>query len=310
MIDNQESVTAKLCSFARAYHASFDRLQIFDDYLAYDFMGQEEYGKIRRMIEDGLCEGCTSATCTIHEKVGGTAHCLAPIPLSREAYRRQRLRGFIQRHHKCQYVICGAGMDTFLFRNDNPDITIFEVDHPDTQRYKKHRIQQLGWAVLPNIHFVPVDFSHDILSDALLLAGFDPNMPAFFTILGVTYYLSLRELEKTIEQMDAIASVYSTILLDYPDKTTFGANTPDRVRRLTEMTARLGERMTQGFSFEEMERMFQDHHFDIQEHLGPKDIQKLYFTHRTDGLSAYENIHFLYAEKGQGYYEAKNLFSI
>ena len=83
---------------------------------------------------------------------------IAPIPLSRIHFTESRLEQYAYQNGRIQYVICGAGSDTFSFRNPNPDIEIFEIDHPDTQRYKRERIRQLEWNVPKNVHFVPVDF--------------------------------------------------------------------------------------------------------------------------------------------------------
>ena len=52
MIAAQESITAKLCSFARAYHSNTGRKKIFDDYLAYDLMGKEEFEEIGQLIQN------------------------------------------------------------------------------------------------------------------------------------------------------------------------------------------------------------------------------------------------------------------
>lgn len=299
MIENHESMTAKLCSFVRAHHSNNDRDKIFDDYLAFDLMGSDEYCNIRDLIKNGKCGACESCAtqCPYRDKVSRTVHFLAPIPLSREAFANDIFHEFTQKNPGCQYVICGAGMDSFLFRNEDPDISVFEVDHPDTQKYKKMRIAQLGWTVQKNITFVPVDFSRDNMADKLLAAGFDPARPTLFTILGVTYYLTLEAFEKTIELMDILSSGQSAIILDYPDKMRLDAHTPERVLQLARMTQQLGESMSEGFSFEEMRAVFARHHFDIQKHLSPKEIQLYYFSNRKDGLTAFDNIHFLYAQK-------------
>ena len=53
MVDERESVTAKLCAFARAWHSNRSREKIYDDYLAYDLMGKEEYDTVYDMISRG-----------------------------------------------------------------------------------------------------------------------------------------------------------------------------------------------------------------------------------------------------------------
>ena len=52
-------------------------------------------------------------------------------------------------------------MDTFSFRNTNPNIKVFELDHPNTQKYKKDKIKELEWIIPDNVRFVPVDFAKD-----------------------------------------------------------------------------------------------------------------------------------------------------
>ena len=73
------------------------------------------------------------------------------------------------------------------------------MDHPDTQRYKLERIKKLEWIIPENLTFVPVDFSKDSLKEKLLEKGFDPNLPTFTAILGVTYYLTLPVFEQTLK---------------------------------------------------------------------------------------------------------------
>lgn len=90
-----------------------------------------------------------------------------------------------------QYVILGAGFDTFAFRKSKElnKIKVFEVDHPATQELKLKRIKELGWEIDENIKYVPVDFSKDNLKKSLLDSGYNPNELSFFSWLGVTYYL-------------------------------------------------------------------------------------------------------------------------
>ena len=145
MIAAQESITAKLCSFARAYHSNTGRKKIFDDYLAYDLMGKEEFEEIAQLIQndfelDNTDENKGFEKERIYRKLN---RYIAPIPLSRIAFSEEKLLEFAAKYPKCQYVICGAGMDTFAFRNENTDIRIFELDHPDTGRYKRERIREL-----------------------------------------------------------------------------------------------------------------------------------------------------------------------
>lgn len=299
MIDTQESITAKLCSFARAYHSNFGRQKIFDDYLAYDLMGKEEYEEIGQLIENDFEISAFDTNRTfngalVYPKLD---RYITPIPLSRIAFAENELNRFVRENGRCQYVICGAGMDTFAFRNENPDIQIFELDHPDTQRYKLDKIKGLEWNVPENVRHVPIDFSTDDMTEVLKNAGFDENVPAFFAILGVTYYLTLPVFEQTIEKISRISGIGNRLVFDFPDETTFDENGAERVYHLTQITAKLGETMQHGFFVSEIRQALLRHGFSIDIHETPETIQKRFFEDRADGQTAFENIHFILAEK-------------
>lgn len=299
MIDTQESITAKLCSFARAYHSNFGRQKIFDDFLAYDLMGKEEYEEVGQLIENDFEITAFDTNrvfngSLVYPKLN---RYITPIPLSRIAFAENELNRFAKENGKCQYVICGAGMDTFAFRNENPDIQIFELDHPDTQRYKLERIKKLEWIIPENVQYVSIDFAADDMIEVLKNAGFDKNTPAFFAILGVTYYLTLPVFEQTIEKISRISDSGNRLVFDFPDETTFDENNAERVHRLTQITAKLGEPMQHGFTVAEIRQALGKHGFAVSIHETPKTIQKHFFENRTEGQTAFENIHFILAEK-------------
>ena len=301
MIENRESVTAKLCSFARAYHSSFEHHKIFDDKLAFSIMGNDEFEETGRLIQhnfDVSKENCRYRFNRAAVRSVLTRY-IMPIPISRIAFAEAELTSFIKKHPVCQYVICGAGMDSFSFRNSNPDVRVFEVDHPDTQRYKKEKIKRLGWRVPENVSFVPVDFSKDDMAEMLIENGFDPKLPAFFTVLGVLYYLTPSVFEGTLKNISAISGAYAEIVFDYPDETTFLPQTVSRIRDLLFITEKLGEEMRHGYSASEIGSALNKNGFVLSVHKTPKDIQELYFSNRTDGLSAFENVHFVKAERGE-----------
>ena len=297
MIETQESITAKLCSFARACHSNIARKKIFDDYLAYDLMGKQEFEEIGHLIQndfepDNKDNNEDFETELIFSELN---RYIAPIPLSRIAFAEEKLLEFAEKYPKCQYVICGAGMDTFAFRNDNPNIKIFELDHPDTGRYKRERIRELEWNIPKNLIFVPIDFSKDDMNEELLKAGFNPEIPSFFAILGVSYYLTLSVFEQTIKKISELCQTTGKVVFDYPDETTFKEKNAERVHTLADITERLGEKMLHGYSFSEINTVLHRYGFEIEEHETPQMIQKHYFENRDDGIRAFENIHFMLA---------------
>ena len=150
-----------------------------------------------------------------------------------------------------QYVILGAGFDTFALRRlDLADrVRVFELDHPATQRAKRRRLRKMGVAAPPNLTFVPIDFEASPMDAALAQAGFDCTRPAFFSWLGVTYYLTLPAIRATLARIAASAAVGSVLLLDYKLPT---ADLPPTARaaadRLDAFVARLGEPMVSAFT--------------------------------------------------------------
>ena len=267
MIEQRESVTAKLCAFARAWHSNNSREKIFDDYLAYDMMGKYEYDGIYEMIKFGF--GTTPHIFSDEETKDIIKEYIMPIPLSRIHFSETRLEKFAEKHGKIQYVICGAGSDTFLFRNNNPDIEIYEVDHPDTQRYKLEKIKDLEWVIPENVHFVSVDFEKERMTEKLYEAGFDSEKKAFFSILGVSYYLTLPVFIGTIAQISELSANGSVLAFDYPIKS---GNFPQRIYRLEEITGLLGEVMQGGFNYDEISRALYSQGFQIDTFLTPDKV--------------------------------------
>ena len=295
MVNERESVTAKICAFVRAWHSNRSHQKIYDDYLAYDMLGKEEYDSIYELISSGL-DGSQQFSREDTEQI--ISEYFAPIPLSRIHFNESRLADFAKANGKVQYVICGAGSDTFSFRNDNEDIEIFEIDHPDTQRYKLEKIKELEWNLRQNVHYVSVDFEKERMCDKLIEAGFDPNKKTFFSILGVTYYLTLDVFTDTLRQMAELSALGSAVVFDYPIKT---GEFPRRVERLELMTEALGEVMRGGYDYSEVSRALYSLGFQIDTYMPPEKVQKEYFDGRADDLKAFENVSLISATYTAGY---------
>ena len=103
MIEAHESTTAKLCSFARAYHSTYARQKIFDDYLAFDSMGLEQYEKTGQLIGHNYEENRIDPNLSFHSSriVDKLNRYLMPIPISRIAFAEQALAAFATRFPLC-----------------------------------------------------------------------------------------------------------------------------------------------------------------------------------------------------------------
>ena len=216
-------------------------------------------------------------------------------PLCRAAYTEKVLKTAVLTGTK-QYVILGAGMDTFAFRE--PEFLakhrVFEVDHPLTQADKLERITRAGWTVPDNLNFVPVDFTKDSLMERLIAAGFDPSAKSFFSWLGVTYYLSTEAIDTMLSALSSLCADGSTLVFDYPDENFFDA--PERRVQNTIMMAKAGgEPMQSAFSYSELEKLLEKHGFLIYELLTPDDIQRDTIDKAGADMKAFEHVNYCLA---------------
>ncbi len=299
----EASVTSLVSAFGRAYHSEFDSPKIFDDYVAKDFISKKE----RNDIETNMVQGIHFFNTDIAQKFQDnpqeilkwiTQVQLSPTPLARAAYCERVLLHEITLGEK-QYVILGAGLDTFSFRHREleNEIEIFEVDHPSTQRFKRGRIKEAVLETPNNLHFVSMDFTKGFSSEQLRNEGFE-NKKTFFSLLGVTYYLTKEELSSLIENLFEMVPVGSSIVFDYPDENLFTEKgLSNRVENMVKMAAVGGEPMKSCFSYAEMEALLEKVGLLIYEHLSPEDIHTLYFEGRNDYLKAFETVHYVHAVK-------------
>jgi len=115
-----------------------------------------------------------------------------------------------------QYVILGAGLDTSPYRSGHPSerVDTYEVDHPDTQRWKLDRLAQAQIPIRENLRHVAIDFEQQSLTEGLAKSDFDFGRPAFFSWLGVTYYLRPESVQIMFEQI-ASSAPSSQLVLDF-----------------------------------------------------------------------------------------------
>ncbi len=293
MLKNEPSITAKVCAFARAHHSNYASDKIYDDYLAYDLLGKSEYDRIKEKIVQILSDQNWQIP-ELDSWEDFLDELVSPIILSRIKYAEETLMQYAATEKTMQYVICGAGMDSFAFRNENPNIEIYELDHPNTHRYKLERIKELGWTIPKNVHYIEIDFEKQNMKDALLEVGFDPKIKTLFAILGVTYYLELEALGITFRNMSELTENESLILLDYPDKEIINKDKA-RMQVLKDITNGFGEQMKGGMGFEELKSELERNEFQISERYDAGAIQKAFIS--GNRLKAYENVNFITAIK-------------
>jgi methyltransferase (TIGR00027 family) len=183
-----------------------------------------------------------------------------------------------------QYVVLGAGLDTFACRNPWPELRVFEVDYPATQEWKRGLLAEANINEPESLTFVPLDFEKKTLLNGLTEAGFDGTQPAYFSWLGVTPYLTLDAFRATLGVVIGLPK--GTVLtLDY----SFSPSTltPERQQihaRLARKLAQMGESMRLFFAPSEMDSELGRAGFRHWEQLGTVELNHLYFRGRADGL--------------------------
>ena len=300
---DQASMTALMSAFGRAFHAENEEHPVFSDFLAKKLMTEEEYASVQGYLLGGA--SFFEPELTLEKQAPKELlRCLvnnhiAPSPLCRAAYTERALKAAARTGTK-QYVILGAGMDTFAFRE--PEFVskhrVFEVDHPLTQKDKKERIARAGWTVPDNLAFVPMDFTKDSLAQRLMAAGFDPSVKSFFSWLGVTYYLSKGAIDQTLAELSSLCVPGSSLVFDYPDENFFSA--PEKRVQNTIMMAKAGgEPMRSGFSYRELEKLLEKHGFLIYELLTPDEIQRDVIDKAGSDLKAFEHVNYCLAVRNR-----------
>ena len=296
-MNNKTSITALMSSFGRAFHAENEEHPVFVDNLAKNLMTKEEYTAVQNYILGGAKffePDMDFSKVEPKEVVRRIVNVhIAPSPLCRQAYTEQALKIALLTGTK-QYVILGAGMDTFAFRNDK--FKVFEVDHPLTQKDKLERIKRAGWLVPDHLRFVPVDFTNDDLTERLIASGFDPSVKSFLSWLGVTYYLSKEAIDNMLCALSKICAEGSTLVFDYPDEHFFDA-LEKRVQNTIMMAKAGGEPMQSSFSYRELEKMLEKHGFLIYELLSPEDIQRNIIDKAGADMKAFEHVNYCLAVK-------------
>lgn len=304
MKNNESSLTSLISAFGRAHHSMYDTPKIFDDFVAKDLITDKEYSDIRENMIKGIQFFNKEIARKFQEHPDEilkwiTQVQLSPTPLARAAYCENVLLHELLLGVK-QYVILGSGLDTFCFRHPELKeiLEIFEVDYPATQDFKKERLADANYQIPENLHFVPLDFTKEFTIQTLVEEGFILNKKTFFSLLGVSYYLTKEENANLFQKLFTKLPSGSSIIFDYADNKLFEEKgMSNRVQNMVQMASAGGEPMKSCFSYYEMEKMLENSGLLIYEHLSPSAINDRFFHNRTDYLSAFETIHYIHAVK-------------
>jgi methyltransferase (TIGR00027 family) len=196
----ESSRTALRVAMQRAAHQLLDEPIVLDDPIALPILGAETEAAMREdpyQYNEPLMRGLRAAL-VVRSRV-------AEDELARAVEAGVR-----------QYVVLGAGLDTFAYRNPHnaTGLRVFEVDHPSTQHWKRRCLSDAGIPVAQNLIFAPVDFEHGTLAQGLAEAGFRNDQSACFSWLGVTMYLTEAAIMETLAFVARLPQG-SSICFDY-----------------------------------------------------------------------------------------------
>ncbi|MGA8005045.1 MAG: class I SAM-dependent methyltransferase [Burkholderiales bacterium] len=265
MISREVSRTALEVAYMRAAHQILDsKPLLFEDAFAVQILGKDAPRKIRE----------------------ATAHYQTPVARAlrsrvalRSRYAEDQLLSAIQRGIS-QYVIVGAGFDTFSLRQPKwaNDLLIVEVDHPGTQSHKLSLLDEAGLSVRDNVKFAEIDFESETLEEGLLRNGISIARNTFFSWLGVTMYLTEEAIDATLRSMSKFPAG-SQVVLTFAEPSTSSPVAKAIAARIAEHVESIGEPFVSYFEPEALRSMLVSAGFASVELLSADEAHRRYFVH-------------------------------
>ena len=273
---SKPSKTAELAAAVRAFHRRCAKNPLFDDPYALAMCGNFW----RRVV---------SSNCLSHLVVNNlmaTASGIMPLVYIRARF-GEDLLGTAIKEGLDQYVIVGAGYDTFSVRR--PDLmeklTLYELDQPATQQSKRERMKAAGLIEPENVCYVSSNLNQEKLHEALGRVNFDPTRPALFSWFGVTYYLKMESIRETLTSISSHMAPGSAVMFDYlagPKLTPYGFIRMQEAA--ANFVAKRGEPWLSSFIPEDLPGFLDDLGYEIVNHLKPKEVGP-HYSSETDEIN-------------------------
>ena len=260
----------------RAAHQIYDRPLVFADPLALRVLPPDAVAELSKREET--------------ERTHPFARGMRAFLCARSRFAEDALDQAVN-HGVRQYVVLGAGLDTYGARSTmpecsiHPELRIFEVDHPATQAWKRACLEQSGVHLPETVTFVPVDFEREELMERLAASGFDAGAAAFCSWLGVVQYLTREAAVGTLRALGALPAG-SGVAFDYSvARESLSPPLQAAYDSLAERVARAGEPFRLGFDPVELRELLRECGFRRVEDLDGDAISARYFAGRRDGLT-------------------------
>jgi methyltransferase (TIGR00027 family) len=267
MQESHPSRTALRVALRRAAHQLYDaKPLVLDDPIAIPILGPDYLPELQK-------------TATKLHKPFSVA--LRAFLVARSRYAEDQLAAAVARG-VTQYVLLGAGLDTFAHRNPHPSLRVFEVDHPATQQWKRDLLATTKLSHPISLTYAPVDFESQSLPHQLQIAGHDPTRPTVFAWLGVVPYLTPAAFRATLSFI-AAQPAGSGLIFDYGQpRAALSFHEQLAHDSLASRVALAGEPFQLFFTPREAAAELAAF-YDLED-LGSPELNDLYFTQRTDNL--------------------------
>ena len=252
MVESSPSRTALVTSLMRALHSRSDPSPLLDDPWGDQLVPKSERERMSQRIlvrmDSGARARALEAPNAILDEFLLT-NAAYPGVVIRSRYAEDALREATTKGVR-QYVLIGAGFDSFALRRPafSDALEIFEIDHPATQTMKIQRIRECGISLPQSVHFIAADLAKEDLVTALTRSPFRRDEAAFFSLLGVTVYLTREANLATLRAIATCGSRGSELVFTYVDQIEFalgGSRSPENTD--AQAVAMMGEPYVSGF---------------------------------------------------------------
>ena len=282
--------------FRAAHLLLDDPPKILEDTLALRLCGCENEAALRMRLDQVAARFARSTSLDFAQI---TLRYLRALVIMRSRYVEDEVDRAIKRG-VTQYVLLGAGLDSFAYRrlDVTKDLRVFEVDHPATQSWKRARLQATGVALPPNLTFVPVDFEKQSLIESLQSNAYRMDVPAVFSWLGVTEYLTPEAIFSALRIVASLAPG-TEILFQYDlPKELLDGETQQALAVVMAFAAANNEPLITFFEPSRLAAQLRELGFSEVWDFSPEEANALYFAGRTDGLRPPPGAHLMGARIG------------
>ena len=214
-----------------------------------------------------------------------------------------RVRYFDDYLKKCitanfkQIVILGAGYDTRAYRIVGiQNLNVFEVDHPNTQNYKLHKIKDIYLSTPQHVTYVPIDFETQKLSQELYNNGYNKSLKTLFIIEGLIYYIPPKAATETLTFIAKNSGNGSAVIFDYfPESVVNGDNKTEIAQNLRIFPQLQGEPLQFGINEEKIEKYLKKFGFKHIKNIRSDEYKKIYFHDKNKNRKVCDLLYFVTA---------------